>query len=478
MLEGNSGRDERPEPAGNAGLGYGAYLNLADHLTQSGRKSEAMMLYLTAYEGAAGSQEGKLPNDHPAVEGLHRAWDMACELEDHDMAEAIHSRLAPYLTPAEAHAFATRMQQFALGRLKQVGLQAQSLSRPEGGSAPTTDSLLNRLAQLGRVADFSDSPLLPDVSDDEEAEQEERLTYDSLVGFETAVMQMRQRGVGLSRDEGFSSFVARLNERHGIDGLPSFETLLFRAPGREDATRFMFATAGELNMPIIRIRMETNAQGLSVLCIMTSPQVRNKFGFLFSETGERGVLMLEDVDLWGLPLAGFEDDEAGSGQAHLSRGAQKAMALIRAAVDNPNVVVMASASSDVFLKDGMIDLLAPLTPIDLEQPTYAERARLWTSLVQQHQSLARLDVVKLVQLSANLSRFEITACAREAVEQAYLDSILKREYVRVSEANLYEKLCNCQPLDSREYHMLEDAIVSDFAHDLDALDTYWGEGDR
>ena len=109
-------------------------------------------------------------------------------------------------------------------------------------------------------------------------------------------------------------------------------------------------------------------------------------------------------------------------------------------------------------------------------PTYAERARLWTALVREHESLARLDVVKLVQASANMSRFEIAMCTRDAIEQAYRESILKREYVRVTEQNIYEKLAACQPLESREYQLLEDALVADFARDLDQLDTYDGEG--
>ena len=476
MLESNPEWNEMHKPAGDTGIGFGAYLNLADHTAQSGRKTEAMMLYLTAYETASQAQIGKLPDNHPAVEGLHRAWSIACELEDRTIAEAVFGRLQEHMSPAESREYAGRLQELAIRKLKQLGLDAREMPMPDNDISRTVrDSIMEKLGGLGVDSADGDSALLPEIPSDENNGEDDRLTFDDLVGFETAVMEMRRLGYGLSGDAEFNGFIERLNRHHGIDGLPSFETLLFRAPSREDAARMMFATAGELNEPVIRIRMDTNSQGSSVLCIMASPQIRNRFGFVFSESGERGIVILEDVDTWGLPLDDADENGAPT-QPHLSRGAQKAIALIRASVDNPNVVVMASASTRGRLEDYMIDLLSPLSPIDINMPTYAERTRLWTALVREHESLARLDVVKLVQVSANMSRFDIAMCARDAIEQAYRESILKREYIRVTEQNIYEKLATCQPLESREYQLLEDALVADFAHDLDQLDAYGGKG--
>lgn len=476
MLESNPEWNEMHEPAGDTSIGYGAYLNLADHSAQSGRKAEAMMLYLTAYETAAQVQIGKLPDDHPAVEGLHRAWNLACETDDRSIAEAVFGRLQGHLSPAESREYATRLQDLSAQKLKQFGLGAPQMAVSGSEvSGSIKESIMEKLAGLGLDAGNGDAALLPEIPSEEDDADRDRLTYDDLVGFETAVMDMRQRGYGLSGDAAFADFIASLNRRHGIDGLPSFETLLFRAPSREDAARMMFATAGELDQPVIRIRMDTNSNGAAVLCIMASPQIRNKFGFVFAESGERGIVILEDVDMWGLPVDDTDENGAAN-QPHLSRGAQKAIALIRASVDNPNVVVMASASTQGRLEDYMVDLLSPLSPIDIQMPTYAERTRLWTALVREHESLARLDVVKLVQVSANMSRFDIAMCTRDAIEQAYRESILKREYVRVTEQNIYEKLAACQPLDSPEYQLLEDALVADFARDLDQLDDGYGKG--
>lgn len=477
MLESNPERNDVFGSAGSAGIGYPTYLNLARHMAQTDRRAEALMLYLTAYETAAQAAEGELDDHHPAVEGLRRAWDLACELEDRNMAEAVHHRLMPHLTPTEAHECAMRLQDFALNKLKDLGLSVDSPAAPSDRSSGTLDEMLEKLADLGGEGlDASDGASVERVSHAADEEGfDEQLTYRDLVGFETAVADMRARGYGLAQDEKFTAFVNDLNRRHGIDGLPSFNTLLFRSPAREDAARLMFATAGELDQPTVRIRMDTNGHGSSVLCIMASPELRNRFGFAFADTGEQVTLILEDVDRWGLPFEEGEDGESGT-FSHLSRGAQKAIALIRASVDNPNITVLATASSDNRIEGYMWDLLTPVEPVDIALPTYAERTRLWTALVREHESLARLDVVKLVQYSANLSRFDIAMATREAIEQAYRDSILKRAYVRVSEDNLYDKLAACQPLESREYQMLEDAIVAGFARDLNDLDTYEGQG--
>lgn len=478
MLESNPERNEFSGAAGNAGIGYPTYLNLARHLAQTDRQTEALMLYLTAYETAAQAADGALDDHHPAVEGLRRAWDLACDLGDRSMAEAVHHRLLPHLTPTEAHECSLRLQDFALSKLKDLGMALDSGLGQAAASGDVVDDVLDKLADLGADAvEASDATPANGTSQGLADDAVEGLTYRDLVGFETAVSAMKARGYGLSQDEGFAEFVSDLNRRHGIDGLPSFDTMLFRSPAREDAARLMFATAGELHQPVIRIRMDSNEQGSSVLCIMASPELRNRFGFAFADTGEQVTLILEDVDRWGLPFEEGEDGDGGT-FTHLSRGAQKAIALIRASIENPNITVLASASSDNRIEDYMWDLLSPIEPIDIALPTMAERTRLWTALVREHESLARLDVVKLVQYSANLSRFDIAMATREAIEQAYRDSILKRAYVRVSEDNLYEKLAACQPIDSREYRMLEDALVARFARDLAGLDTYRGEEAR
>ena len=47
--------------------------------------------------------------------------------------------------------------------------------------------------------------------------------------------------------------------------------------------------------------------------------------------------------------------------------------------------------------------------------------------------------------------------------------MLFRSYLPVSVQNLFEKLAAYQPLDSREYHELEERVVDDFRGGLDQL---------
>ena len=57
-----------------------------------------------------------------------------------------------------------------------------------------------------------------------------------------------------------------------------------------------------------------------------------------------GILVLEDLDLWGAPVIDAADDMAGFFMAAMSRGAREAVNLIRQAVENPDVFVLASSS--------------------------------------------------------------------------------------------------------------------------------------
>ena len=81
-------------------------------------------------------------------------------------------------------------------------------------------------------------------------------SYDSISGYGAAVARMRSLGVGLAGTPEFDDFVAMLNSRHGLDAMPVVDSLLFCSPAREDASRFMLATVGELGLPAIRMRME------------------------------------------------------------------------------------------------------------------------------------------------------------------------------------------------------------------------------
>ena len=168
---------------------------------------------------------------------------------------------------------------------------------------------------------------------------EQRFDYRSLVGF-----------VMLSKLWENWALVARVipslpalslcsNARHGLPGIPRLGTLLFRCPAREDSNYFMVATAGELNMPAIRMRLDQNAQGQAVLCVMASADFKSRIsGVPRAGFESPTVVILEDFDLWDLPdfdpqLA--ENPVQSLLQMQLSRGAREALALIQTALESP-----------------------------------------------------------------------------------------------------------------------------------------------
>lgn len=298
----------------------------------------------------------------------------------------------------------------------------------------------------------------------------ERLSYRDIVGFSEAVKSVRSIGIGMEKDPGFQDLVGLLNARHGLSRMPAADSLLFRSPAREDASRFMAATMGELGLPGIRMRMEENLQGMPILCVMAQADNQPKLNTARNEFEGPGVLLLEDLDLWGAPVPDGDDGLGGFILAQLSRGAREAINLIRSAVESPDVYVLASAAEGADIDPFFCDLLEPLTVIDIDYPTPAERVDIWMDIARNHPSVRGIDRAALVRYSAQLPRFDIYMAVREAIEEAYKAGLVAGRYVPVTAENLFEKLAAYQPLDSDEYRQLEEAVVRDFRRGLDDLD--------
>ena len=299
----------------------------------------------------------------------------------------------------------------------------------------------------------------------------DRITYGDIAGYDETVRLMRDFGVGMQKDPEFQNLVRLLNARHGLDRMPATDSLLFRSPAREDASRFMVATLGELDLPAIRMRMEENLQGMPVLCVMAQADNQPQLNAARNAFEGRGVLLLENLDLWSSPLAEMgSDDFGGFLFAQLSRGAREAISLIRSAVENPDVYVLASAAEGGEIDAFFYDLLEPLSIVDIDYPTSSEREDIWLQIAREHPSVRSIDRASLVRYSAGMPRYDIYLAAREAVEEAYKASLVARRYVPVTSDNLYDKLAAYQPLDSEEYQLLEDAVIRDFRRDLESLD--------
>ena len=297
------------------------------------------------------------------------------------------------------------------------------------------------------------------------------LLFDDLVGFDTVIDDMRAFGIGVKQDEEYRLLVDTLRVRHGIDGLSAAGSIVFRTSSREDASMFMAAVAGELNLPVLRVQMQPGPQGMPVLCVTTAADRPMRMGSNKLSLDAPSVLILEDYDLWGAPL--MEAASAVEGEnimlASMSRAAREAFTLIASAVGNPDIYVLASMSGESSDQGFLYDLMEPMNIVDIYLPDELERRQIWNAIAHDHPSVRELDLSRLTRFSRNLSRFDIVAAGREAVEDAYRQSLKARRYVPVSQSMMFEHVANFQPLESEEYRFLEEAVVTDFKNGLDGL---------
>ena len=471
-------------------------------------------LYLAAFEQASHSPIA--PSD-AAIEGLKQAWSLSCKLGERALSEYIFDKLEPYLDPEEVPAYTQQLQQLALDKLEEFGLSrdeledmADAISRDLLGlddpsqvrthvmvAHPSTmDKVRSRAgadaggkgasSKRARAEEADSAPDEHEVQDAATGESEdseisfattERITYADLVGYDETIKMMRSFGIGVGNDPDFHDLVHTLNVRHGLNRMPATDTLLFRSPAREDATRFAIATIGELELPTVRLHVEESLAGMPVLCVMAQTERQLRLGSAGSVFEGRGVLMLEDIDLWGAPPVDSDSNEGFGGfmMAHLSRGAREAINLIRTAADNPDVYVIATASTVDEIDPFFCELLEPFTLVDIGHPTVAERIDIWMDVMREHPSMRSVDRAALVKCSAHLPRYDIYMAAREAIEEAYKEGLALRKYVPVTSENIFEKLAAYQPLDSDEYRELEDAVIRDFRRSIDEIDRFGTE---
>lgn len=344
-------------------------------------------------------------------------------------------------------------------------VESASASEPPANSAEADGSAA--LVTLDAQPDDAAGKMAAEADESAVISSLENITYKDLAGFDRTIKTMRDFGIGMQDDPEFQGLVTLLNYRHGLERMPAADSFLFRSPAREDAHRFMTATLGEIGLPAIRMHMEENLQGAPVLCVMAQADNHPRLNSARNAFEGPGVLMLEDLDLWEAPVVDADDDLGGFVYATLSRGAREAINLIRSAVENPDVFVIASASDGRAIDGFFYDLLEPLTVVDIDYPDEDERRAIWLDILHDHPSMRGINLDDLVEFSAGMPRYDLYMAAREAIEDAYKTSLMHRNYVPVTTDNLFEKLAAYQPLDSKEYHALENAVVREFSRGLD-----------
>lgn len=348
-----------------------------------------------------------------------------------------------------------------------AGEPVESASASEPPADPAAGDGSAALVTLDAQPDDAAGKMAAEADESAVISSLENITYKDLAGFDRTIKTMRDFGIGMQDDPEFQGLVTLLNYRHGLERMPAADSFLFRSPAREDAHRFMTATLGEIGLPAIRMHMEENLQGAPVLCVMAQADNHPRLNSARNAFEGPGVLMLEDLDLWEAPVVDADDDLGGFVYATLSRGAREAINLIRSAVENPDVFVIASASDGRAIDGFFYDLLEPLTVVDIDYPDEDERRAIWLDILHDHPSMRGINLDDLVEFSTGMPRYDLYMAAREAIEDAYKTSLMHRNYVPVTTDNLFEKLAVYQPLDSKEYHALENAVVREFSRGLD-----------
>lgn len=335
----------------------------------------------------------------------------------------------------------------------------------ESAVIPSDSPLAAAFAQLTNLATGAAS------KETQEAPQQQ-FNYRNLVGFDKAIASMAKLGVGRAKDPEFAQFLEMLNFRHGMPGMPGLGTLIFRSPAREDANCFMVATVGELGLPAVRMRLDRNAMGQVVLCVMASPNFKARLsGVSRSGFDSPTVVVLEDLDLWDLPFFdGSLDDVQSLLTIQLSRGAREALALVQAALTSPEATVLISASEPSEIDPFFWDLIGDHRFVDIDLPDEDERRKIWLSEQSQHPSMRGLNRGQLVNFSRGLSRFEIYAISNESVEEAYRESVAQNTFCAVETDKVLMRLSNFQPLESEEYKRMEDLAVDHFRKELANID--------
>lgn len=467
----------------NAHRSCGDYVERARAAAAAGDSSLAMHLYLIAFEEAYRCAPSA---DEFAISALREAWKLSCDLKERSLAEYIFDKLEPYLSSEEVPEYAKRLQSLALDKLSEFGISrsdlegmADMISEEIGQNAHITGispiMSLNIGGNEGKD-DASKSEVAPatapaDVKTAKPSKSPSRVCYDDLVGFDSVIDDARALGLGVKDDDEYRLLLDTLRERHGLDGLSAAGSVVFRTSSREDANAFMEAVVGELDLPAMRIQMQPGPMGVPMLCVTVS--AKNQPRMLGRVSLEApSVLVLEDVDLWGAPLIDAASSVDGEGVmfANMSRAAREAVALVSAAVANPDVYVLASVGGDSADQGYLYDLMEPMSVIDIYLPDEVERRNIWNRMALEHPSIRELDLSTLTRVSRNLSRTDIVTAAREAVEDAYRAGLKARCYRPVTQELMFEHISNFQPLDSSEYRTLEDAVASDFRNQIDEIE--------
>lgn len=321
-------------------------------------------------------------------------------MKNRPLAEYVFEILCKHVPEPEIQKYGDQLHDLMLDKLKNLGVPVEHLQ----GTNTANDALnkmKNFIAGLNDDANIAHqnvapkqnmqgnvpAPNLPantqnaklpaNANNDSYFVKRELNKYSNLVGFDSAIADIKNRGIIAGENSQQKQLVERLNKEHGLNRISFSKTIIFKSPSRVDANLFMEATASEIGMPCIQMHMDDNVAGSSVLCMMAPADSNFRLNPTRTGFNGKGILMLEDVDTWDFPDPSELADEgiAGFFNAQMSRGIAEVTNLIEIALEDPNIVVMASVGEkvdeDVVRKNYGLD---NFVIVEVNNPTERERA--------------------------------------------------------------------------------------------------------
>lgn len=461
----------------------GFFLDAAADALNSGHKGLAVHLYRAAFEV---SHEHDLTPARPVIEGLRKAWALACERNDRCTAEAIFGDLTPYNSPEEMEKGVVQLQELAVSQLEEMGLSKENL---EGMAQAVTEGMISSggsdlmdtlKSTIERMEETSGSSVIANKTIEEthpsqaaktESNNDMLVTYADIAGYEGALHSMRAYGFESAGDVAYRAFVHQASRMHGIEGLSLMDSFLFYGPSPEDVSLFARATAGEIGWPMITMHADLDEQGNGSIKL-GGPFKKSLFGPPdLTEVPMPCVLLIENID--SLQDMFSQENKASlqvASKQQNPRGRSiqgEVMAYLKTLLDKQGVFVIATAKRPDCLKDALLSLIGPVQEIAVELPTECERREVWTRFAVDHPSFVEFDFDDLSRLSEGVSRRDLVVAGRAAVESAYRASLRSGVHQKVFRSDVLAELAPFVQHDGPAYQRLEDAAVEQMRKELE-----------
>ncbi|HBT95268.1 MAG TPA: hypothetical protein DEB24_03850 [Coriobacteriia bacterium] len=486
------------------------YLEAAKFALATDRDRLAMHLYRAAFE--VENAQDKTPSPE-VIDGLRRAWDIACDNSDRSSAESIFGELSPFNSTQQNEQAVLRLQSLALNQLEDMGITESDIENiataftgelDEDETPELVDSLKDILENIGVAVEQGDVELAVRTAEAEKAGdgksaptlseglikinnklQEMRkhkgegnsdnppINYRTLVGFDNALKRMREFGFMAAGDDGFKTFVERSAAMHGVAPLSLESSFLFYGPSPEDVNLFAQATASEIGIAVIDVVVDLDPDGNGTIKL-AGPFKRNFFGGPpdYMSMPTPCIILIENID----HLQCMFNNEAqaikqqGGYQQNTMGGRSMQAEIIgylKALRQRPGVFIMATSQHTGTLKNPLLELLGPLHELEIADPQEAERLDVLAGFAEEHPSFMDMDLGRLANLSSGLSRRQLVEVSFAAVESSYRESLRTGRYNKVEIADVLFNMAQYLNHDTPLYKQVEDEAVAQLYKDIE-----------